>query len=76
MAHRVLLVHRGLWGKGVERMARRPKRATVGAAELSKVLLPVELHRKLKVAAAMQRRTLRSVLIEAASEWLKRQGRN
>ncbi len=55
-------------------MAARRKPVTVATSELSKVLLPADLHRDLKVAAARQRRTLRSVLIEAAQDWLKRKG--
>jgi len=53
-------------------VAARRKGITVATSELAKVLLPAEVHRDLKVAAAKQRRTLRSVLIEAAQDWLKR----
>ncbi len=56
-------------------MAKDRKAVTVATAELIKVLLPSDLHRDLKVAAAKQRRTLRSVLVEAAQDWLKRKRR-
>jgi len=58
----------------VAKVGARRKAVTVVTSELAKVLLPAEVHRDLKVAAARQRRTLRSVLIEAARDWLKKKG--
>ncbi len=53
----------------------RPQREQERQKPLLVERWPQALHRTLRAEAAMQGRTFRAVLIEAAQDWLKRKGR-